>query len=151
MDFTDGTGKVFTVAEIAALITKAYDYTVYVGSDSQVHRKKRAVLYATCIVLYKQGKGGAIYVNKTWEPYPNSLRQRLSNETWRSIETSFALAPHLPKNAEIVIHVDTNKSKKFKSGNHTEELVGMVVGQGFKYRIKPDAWAAQCVANRFSK
>lgn len=88
---------------------------------------------------------------KSKERYAESLRQRLMNETWKSLETSFELQTLLPKNVEIIIHADVNKKKKWKSGQYMEELVGMVVGQGFKVAVKPDAWAAQHVADKFSR
>jgi predicted RNase H-related nuclease YkuK (DUF458 family) len=73
------------------------------------------------------------------------------NETWRSLETAFELQSILPANVEIIIHVDVNKNKKWKSARYLEELVGMVVGQGFKVVVKPYAWAAQHVADKFSR
>ena len=39
---------------------------------------------------------------KEKERYANSLRERLMNEVWRSLETSFELSKLLPKNAELV-------------------------------------------------
>ena len=151
MNFKNIRGEDISISDIAKLISKDYDYTEYVGTDSQVHRDKKSVLYATCIVLYRKGKGGTMYISKNFEPHISSLRQRLTKEVWKSLDTSFNLLKFLPKNTEIVVHIDSNKSRKHKSGNYTEELVGMVVGQGFKYKIKPDAWAAQSVADRFSK
>lgn len=151
MEFKDSKGRVVSFEDIRSLIQEDYDYEVFVGTDSQVHKKIKKVLYATCIVLYKKGKGGKVFVAKERERYADSLRQRLMNEVWRSLEVSFQLTEILPPNVEIVVHIDVNPDKKWKSARHYEELVGMVVGQGYKYRTKPIAWAAQCVADKFSK
>lgn len=151
MIFKDSRGASISFEEIVAQIQKDYEYEVFVGTDSQVRRKKKGVTYATCIVLYKKGKGGRVFVAKELKPYANSLKERLLNEVWRSLEVSWELMQILPKNVEIVIHVDVNRSKKYKSGNYHQELVSLVMGQGFKCRIKPYAWAAQCIADHFTK
>ncbi len=149
--FKDPKGQDYSLSDICALIDPEHDYEVFVGTDSQVHRKRRQVLYATCIVLYKQGKGGRIFVYKEWMSLANSLRDRLTKEVWRSVEVAFTLKDILPLNAEIVIDIDLNKKPQYKSSNYVQELVGMVVGQDFKCRTKPDAWAAMCVADKYSK
>lgn len=149
--FKNSKGEVVSLEEIVSLIERDCEYEVYVGTDSQVHRKIRKVIYATCIILYKKGKGGKIFVSRERENYAYSLRDRLTKETWRSLEISFALSEILPKNAELVVHVDVNKKKRYKSSRYCEELTGMVTGQGFECRVKPYAWAAQAVADKFSK
>lgn len=140
-----------SLEDIKSLIESDFEYEVYIGTDSQVHKKIRKVIYATCIILYRKGKGGKVFIAREKERYAESLRQRLMNETWRSLETSFEFQKFLPANVEIIIHVDVNKNRKFKSASYMEELVGMVVGQGFKVVVKPDAWAAQHVADKFSR
>jgi predicted RNase H-related nuclease YkuK (DUF458 family) len=36
---------------------------------------------------------------------------------------------------------------RFKSSAYVQELVGLVVGQGFKALIKPESWAASHAAD----
>jgi len=151
MKFKSYDGQDVTLQEICDLIEDSSFYEVWIGSDSYVRNAIKKVQYSTCIVLYKQGKGGRIFISKSMEPMVDSLRQRLMNEVWMSLETCFEFKELLPSNTEIVVDLDINKSRKHKSGNYCEELVGMVVGQGFKCRVKPDAWAAQSAADRFSK
>lgn len=151
MNFKDINGNVVSVEDIASFIQDDSFYEIYVGTDSKVKKKDRQVTYATCIVLYKRNKGGRIFIKKDKKPLAASLRERLTNEVWRSIEISLELSKILPKNAEIVVHIDANKSQKHKSGDFHQELASMVSGQGFKFKLKPDAWAAQSVADKFSK
>jgi predicted RNase H-related nuclease YkuK (DUF458 family) len=151
MIFRDSQGKAVSLVDIAGMITKDFEHEVFVGTDSQVHRKKKCVIYATCIVLYRKGKGGRVFVAKENRPYANSLKERLMNEVWRSLEVSWELSQILPKNVDVTVHVDVNKSMKYKSGNYHQELVSLVTGQGFKCRIKPYAWAAQSIADHFTK
>jgi len=151
MNFKDSQGNAVPLTDIIGLLSQDYEYQVFVGTDSQVHKKKKCVIYATCVVLYKKGKGGRVFVAKDQMPYATSLRERLTNETWRSLTVAFELSQILPSNVEIVIHVDVNRSLKYKSGNYHQELVSLVTGQGYKCRIKPYAWAAQCIADHFTK
>jgi uncharacterized protein len=130
---------------------KDYTYQIFIGTDSQLHKKYKHTLYATVVVLHKKGKGGRIFLKKEEGEILKSLRERLLRETWSTLEVAFELSKIIPSNCELILHIDVNKSKRFKSGNYVEELVGMVTGNGFQCRVKPDAWAAQTIADRFSK
>jgi uncharacterized protein len=151
LTFKDSDGKDITLEEINALISSDHEYEVFVGSDSQCHKKAKGVIYVTCIVLYKKGKGGRIFLAKDKEKYANSLKDRLQKEVWRSLEVAFELKKILPSNVDITVHVDVNKDKKYKSADFGQEFISTVVSQGFKCQIKPDAWAAQTVANKSTK
>lgn len=149
--FKTPAGEKFTLPEIVALIKSDHEYGVYVGTDSQVNRKRRKVMYVTTIVLHKKGKGGRFFLQQELVRTPNSLRERLSAEVYRTLQLCFELRDILPRNVEITVDVDLNKNPKYKSGKYVNELVGMVTAQDFKCRTKPDSWAAMCVADRFSK
>lgn len=151
MKFKDSENNVVELEDIPSFISNnRSEYEIYIGTDSKVKKKDKRVIYATCIILYKKGRGGKILIAKERKQLPNSLRERLAIEVWKSIETSIALSKYLP-GVQIVVHVDVNQSQKYKSGDFCQELVSMVVGQGFKCVVKPDAWAAQSVADKFSK
>lgn len=151
MKFKDSENKTIEMEEIPSFISDhPSEYEIYIGTDSKVKKKDKRVIYATCIILYKKGRGGKILIAKERKSLPNSLRERLAIEVWKSIETSIELSKYLP-NVQIVVHVDVNQSQKYKSGDFCQELVSMVVGQGFKCVVKPNAWAAQSVADKFSK
>lgn len=150
MNFKDSQGRVVPLENISTMLEAGHEYELFVGSDSQINKKKKCVVYATCVVLYKKGKGGRVLVAKEHLPYAATLRERLTNEVWRSLTVAFELAKIVP-DTEITIHIDTNLSKKYKSGQYTPDLVFLVTGQGFKCRIKPDSWAACHVADFFTK
>jgi predicted RNase H-related nuclease YkuK (DUF458 family) len=150
MKFKDYNGKPIELNEIVLLINPNENYNIYIGTDSQIHSQKK-VIYATCIVLHKKGKGGRIFISKKKTKPPNSLGERLMQETWRSLKTAFSLLDLVPKNIEIIIHLDVNPDGRHPSGEFCQRLVGMVTGQGFKCFVKPDASVAQTVADKFSK
>jgi len=149
--FKDFQGISVSLEDIVQLLENDYEYQIFVGTDSKIYKKKKCIIYATCIIVYKKGKGGKIFVAKESKNILISLRERLMNEVWRSLEVSFKLSEILPKSVEVIVHVDVNKSKKFKSGDYCQELVSTVTGQGFKCKVKPDSFAAQHVADKYTK
>ena len=151
LTFKTSEGKDVTFEDIGALISNEHDYEVFVGTDSQIHRKFKKVVYVTCIVLYKKQKGGRIFLHKETERYANSLKERLQKEVWKSLEVAFDLKKILPSNVDIIVHVDVNSNKKYKSADYCQEFISTIVSQGFKCVIKPDAFAAQNVADKYSK
>jgi predicted RNase H-related nuclease YkuK (DUF458 family) len=48
---------------------------------------------------------------------------------------------------ELTVHIDANPVVKHRSSAYVQELVGLVVGQGFRALIKPEAWAASHCAD----
>lgn len=150
MKLRDIDGNPVSLEMIPNLLDKDKEYQIFIGTDSKIIRSEKKVKYATCIVLYKKGNGGKVLVAKEKAPIPSSLKERLSHEVWRSLELCMELNKVLP-NIETVIHIDVNKSNKHKSGKYYQELVSLVVAQGFKCQVKPDAFAAQTIADRLSK
>jgi predicted RNase H-related nuclease YkuK (DUF458 family) len=148
MHFRDYENNIISIDDIITNILVPSEYKIFIGTDSQIKRKDKKVIYASCIVLYHIGKGGKIYTSKHKSSIPNSLKERLTNEVWRSLEVAMSLKN---KNIEIIIHVDANKSTKHKSGFFQQELASMVESQGYKCETKPNAFAASSVADRFVK
>jgi len=152
MNFKDGQNNLVSISDILTSIEDISKFQLFIGTDSQIKKKERKVVYATCVVLYKIGKGGRVFTSRHKTKIPNSLKERLAAEVWRSLEVAIALSgAGIDPKMNVVIHVDVNKSTKFKSGNYQQELVSMVVGQGFKCQIKPDSFVASTVADRFAK
>lgn len=148
MNFKDSQNKIVKIDDILKSIENKNEYKIYIGTDSQLDRKEKKAVYATCIVLYTVGSGGKIFTSRHQAKIPSSLKERLANEVWRSLEVAMTLSS---LNINITVHVDVNKSTKFKSGNYSEEMISMVTSQGFKCQIKPDSFAASTVADRFVK
>jgi uncharacterized protein len=118
----------------------------FIGTDSQTE-KGRCTL-TTALIAYHWGKGGSIIIHTQKVPKFNSLRQKLIAEAMRSLETAWYVDPRIPEESKIVIHVDVNKNIQWASGQYRDELVGMVMAQGFDLSIKPDAWGSSKVADK---
>lgn len=113
---------------------------VHIGTDSL--QTGRWTQFVTVLVVLNPPKGGRVFYLRGKVARITSLRERLASEVWRSLE----LAMQLPKH-DVTVHIDANPIEKHKSSQYVQELVGMVVGQGFKHKIKPDSWAATHAAD----
>lgn len=114
---------------------------VHVGTDSL--QSGRKTQFVTVVVIHTPMKGGRVAYVRDIVPRISSLRERLNREVWKSVE----LAMQLPEQPELTVHIDANPSEKHMSSKYLQELVGLVVGQGFKAKWKPDSWAATHAAD----
>ena len=138
----DGTKDI----ELNAFLEKNKEELVefYIGTDSQTYGKKCTM--TTVLIAYKRGKGGNIIVHIQKLPSFENLRQRLLGEAMRSLETAWYVSPKIKKNT-VVIHLDVNADLKFRSGQYKDELVGLIMSQGFDCTYKPNSWASSKVAD----
>jgi predicted RNase H-related nuclease YkuK (DUF458 family) len=113
---------------------------IHIGTDSlQTGRFTQFVTVLVLLTVREDGRGGGGKVAYSREVVPriSSLRDRLTKEVWRSLELAMQLDGY-----DLTVHIDANPLEKHKSSKYLQELVGMVVGQGFKALWKPDSWAA---------
>lgn len=136
------------VIDIAEFIKNNDDCLFFIGTDSKNYPKNRRCVFTTALIAYRIGKGGAVIMHRDKTDFMDQLRPRLLMEAMRSLETAWYLDGKLPSRNIITIHLDVNKDLKFKSGKYKDELLGMVIAQGFKTIVKPDSWASSSVADR---
>ncbi len=120
---------------------------VHVGTDSlQTSRAgKRYTQFVTVLIVLTPSKGGRVIYSRELVPEIKALRQRLMAEVWRSMEVALSIQDLVP--GTLSIHIDANPKEKYNSSKYVQELVGMVVGNGFSAVIKPDSWAATHAAD----
>jgi predicted RNase H-related nuclease YkuK (DUF458 family) len=117
---------------------------VHVGTDSlQLARQTR---FVTVVAILTPGRGGRALWRKQTVPRIASLRERLLREVWLSVELGLALSDVVP--GPLSVHIDANPVARHRSSAYVQELVGLVVGQGFRAVIKPESWAASRAADR---
>ena len=121
--------------------TATANQDVHVGTDSL--QTGRFTQFVTVVVIHTPSKGGRVAYTREIVPRITSLRERLSKEVWMSIELSL----ELPEGLGVTVHIDANAQERYMSSKYLQELVGMVVGQGFTALWKPDAWAATHAAD----
>ena len=120
---------------------------VCIGSDSQV--TSGTIEMATVIVFLREKKGGFMYISSYKTDKVMSLRERMINEVARSVEVAYALCDLLDTyNVELEVHADINTDPNFKSNVALKEAMGYILGMGFKFKAKPDAFASSCCADK---
>jgi len=120
---------------------------VCIGTDSQV--KSRETEFATVIVFIRKGKGGFMYIHNEWSNLKMSVKQRMLLEVAKSIEVAYALCKLFTiYNVDMEVHADINTNPNFKSNDALKEAMGYILGMGFAFKAKPDAFASSNCANK---
>ena len=79
-----------------------------------------------------------------------TLRHRITCEVERSIEVAMRVIEFNP-DANVELHIDIGSTNMSKTRDLKEPLGGWVLGSGFSYKIKPEAWASASVADKHTK
>jgi predicted RNase H-related nuclease YkuK (DUF458 family) len=120
---------------------------VCIGTDSQVRGK--LVEFATVIVFLREKKGGFMYIANYKMEQKMSIRERMILEVGRSVEIAYALCNLLDEhNVELEVHADINTDPHFKSNVALKEAMGYILGMGFVFKAKPDAFASSACADK---
>jgi uncharacterized protein len=122
---------------------------VHIGTDSQ--QAGKFTEFVTVIVVLEPGKGGRAFYSRERTSRVKSLRERLMREVMLSVGLGLELNGSIPGSSNLTIHIDANPNVTFRSSDYIKELTSMVVGQGFKAVLKPDAWCASHVADHTVK
>lgn len=129
-------------------------YRLVIGTDSQERRLNGTKLcnFVTAVVVHKVGKGGRYFWTNGRREKIHSMRQKIYTETLLSLETAEKLIPELRQklngnhNWELEIHIDVGSIGETR--DMIKEVVGMVIGNGYTARTKPDSYAASTVADK---
>lgn len=128
-------------------------YHLVIGSDSQIRHTNShfECAYVTAIVVHRRGFGARYFWNRENVNRAPSLREKIYAETERSLETARQLVPDLSEKIanlqyDLEIHVDVGPVGPTRE--MIKEVVGMVTGNGFSVKTKPESWAASSVADK---
>ena len=121
---------------------------VCIGSDSQVYGSR--IEFATVIVFLREKKGGFMFIsNQRLNQASMSLKERMITEVSKSIEVAYSLCDLLDfYEVELEVHADINTDPNFKSNVALKEAMGYILGMGFTFKAKPNAFASSCVADK---
>lgn len=120
---------------------------VCIGTDSQV--KGRETEFATVIVFLREGRGGFMFIHneKTLQQY--SIKERMLVEVAKSIEIAYELCDLFTLyDVDMEVHADINTNPQFKSNEALREAMGYILGMGFAFKAKPEAFASSSCANK---
>jgi len=123
-------------------------YEIMVGSDS--HSLPGEVNFVSAIIVHRVGKGGRYFWCRQRQQRIYTLRQKIYHEATLSFELAQLLMEELQLRTvldyDLEIHVDVGRVGKTRE--LIDEVVGMIVGSGFRVKIKPDSYAASSVADK---
>jgi predicted RNase H-related nuclease YkuK (DUF458 family) len=128
-------------------------YKLVIGTDS--HEKKcvdelknatREISLVTAVVLHRKG-----FWLKQKPKEIHSLREKIKEETNASLLFALSFLPELEKtlngqSPKLEIHLDVGS--RGETREMLAEVVGMITGNGFEAKTKPDSYAASKVADK---
>lgn len=120
---------------------------VCIGSDSQV--RSGHVEFASVIVFLREKKGGFMYILNDRLDREISIRERMIMEVAKSVEIAYALCDLLDRyHVDLEVHADINTDPHFQSNVALKEAMGYILGMGFAFKAKPDAFASSSCADK---
>jgi uncharacterized protein len=120
---------------------------VCIGTDSQV--KGSETEFATVIVFLREHNGGFMYIHNDKSRQQYHIKERMLVEVAKSIEIAYELCDLFIKyNVDMEVHADINTNPHFKSNDALKEAMGYILGMGFAFKAKPEAFASSCCADK---
>ena len=113
--------------------------------------------FVSAVTIHRVGKGGRYYWTKVHKENMPTIRQRIYEETMLSLNLAAILREKLEKklaelrpfnHEDLEIHTDIGQQGETKE--MIKEIVGVVRGSGFLVRIKPEAYGASVVADKYT-
>ncbi len=120
---------------------------VCIGTDSQ--KRGEIVEFATVIVFVREKKGGFMFIANYNQPANMSIKERMITEVGRSVEIAYKMCDLLDRyEVELEVHADINTDPSFKSNKALADAMGYILGMGFVFKAKPDAYASSYCADK---
>lgn len=132
-------------------------YDIIVGCDSSSSEEPN---FPVAIVVLRQNEGGRFFLKKIKYSGGRKFfgwRQRIQNEVLLSIELALLLKEKLAEatdnnpglNYQLrYIHADVGENGLTK--DMIKEVVGLIKGNGFEPKIKPESYVASTLADRYA-
>lgn len=131
-------------------------YSLIIGTDSHedagTNLNNRNINLVTAILVHRKGTGGKYFWFNKKISNIHSLREKIYAETLLSLEFAHEFIPLLNEvlgdelNYSLEIHIDVGQ--KGDTRDMIKEVVGMVTGNGYVAKTKPDAYGASYVADK---
>ena len=149
-------------------LEKNYKLKVSIGTDSQKITKTLYKLATVILITSTEDLGGGVIwgrggmiVSATYshdfmkkevdgkKRDKELVNERMVFEVSKSIEVATKIAELLDLyEIQLEIHADINPDPKHESNKALQSAVGYILGMGYDFKIKPDAWAASTGADK---
>lgn len=157
---THGSVKIKEVISIIKMFLEEdpfADYSLVIGTDSHEKNtsknKTKSISLVTAILVHRRGFGGKYFWKRKEVTNIYNLREKIYVETMSSINFASEFVPLLRKTLNgkipqynLEIHIDVGEHGDTR--DMIKEVVGMVTGNGYIAKTKPDAYAATYVADK---
>ncbi len=133
-------------------------YDIIVGCDSSSGEDPH---FPVVMVVLRRGEGGRFFLKKIKYPKERKFynwKTRILEEVLLSCELALFLKENLKKKVKNFvnssgwefryIHADIGENGQTK--DMVKEVIGLIKGNGFEPKIKPEAFVAATVADRYS-
>ena len=128
-------------------LLEGYRLKICIGTDSQVYGEK--IEMATVIVFLREGRGGFMFIHNETNRLKLGLRERMITEVGKSIEIAYQLCDLLDSyNIPLEVHADINTDPHFKSNIALRDAMGYIMGMGFEFKGKPNAFASSSCGDK---
>ena len=142
---------------------KNHEMVFAVGTDSQ--RSGKGYKFATVIMItVREDLGGGVEVGRggkllysdyhltTHSKDKAGVNERMLTEVGKSIEVAYEIAPLLDTyGIKLEIHADINPDPMHESNKALSQAIGYILGMGYEFKIKPDAFAASYGGDKYAK
>ena len=133
------------------------EYSMVIGTDShEKHdddKKTKKINLVTAVLVHRRGFGGRYFWRRNYASNIHTLREKIYAETMTSINFASLFVPILKKTLNgtsskyyLEIHIDVGEHGDTRE--MIKEVVGMVTGNGYVAKTKPDAYGASYVADK---
>ncbi len=124
-----------------------YKLKVCIGTDSQVYGTETE--YATVIVFLREKRGGFMFISNDRTTIRTGIKERMLIEVARSIEVAYELCDIFNEfDVDMEVHADINTNPQFKSNEALREAMGYIMGMGYAFKAKPEAFASSSCADK---
>lgn len=133
------------------------EYSLVIGSDSsekvESQNGKKSLNLITAVVVHRKGYGGRYFWKKKTLDKIHTLREKIYAETLESLNFATNFVPIFKKSLngkapkyQLELHVDVGEHGDTR--DMIKEVVGMITGNGFVARTKPESYGASFVADK---
>lgn len=132
-------------------------YSLVIGTDSQEKSDssngKKSINLITTVIIHRRGFGGRYFWQAKKAYNIHTLRQKIYAETFASLDFATYFVPLFKKSLNgkspeyrLEIHVDVGEHGDTR--DMIKEVVGIISGNGFVAKTKPEAYGASHIADK---
>lgn len=124
-------------------------YRLTIGTDSQ---PGKVTCFVTAVIIHRVGKGARFYYSKMRQNHCISFRQRIFAEASKSLELAGTVIKYFAAySSRVTVEIHLDVGERGKTRELIQQVVAMVNTSGFLAMVKPSAYAASKVADRYTK